>query len=125
MNQKGEIYSEEKPSDTERYIVNKDVINSGYGKFRFLYGLDEAQYRNPFYALPDLLEAAAHRLYDQELNAFINSMIFSDGEHAGKRFSEVIIIQKVNSLILTIIARTRQRQNSFMIKPIFLLQKNL
>ena len=89
-----EIYSEEKPSDTERYIVNKDVIHSGYGKFRFLYDLDEAQYGKPFYALPDLLEAAAHRLYDQELRVFINNMIFSDGEHAGKRFSEVIIITK-------------------------------
>lgn len=89
-----EIYSEEKPADTERFIVHKDIIVSGSGKYRFLYVLEEAQYGKPFYDFPDLLDAAAHRLYDQELRAFVDSMVFSDGEHAGARFSDVVIITR-------------------------------
>lgn len=63
-----------------------------HGKFRFLYNLEEAQYGKQIYVLPDLLEAAAHRLHDQELRVFINNMTFTDGEHAGKRFLDAVII---------------------------------
>ena len=34
-----ELYSEEKPYDMERYIVNKQIIPVGYGKFHHFYNL--------------------------------------------------------------------------------------
>ena len=87
-----ELYSEEKPYDTERYIVNKQILLVGYGKFHHFYNLMDEQAGKPIYALPDFLEAASHRLYDKELRAFLEKMKFTDGEYAGQLFSEAIVV---------------------------------
>lgn len=87
-----ELYSEEKPYDTERYIVNKQIIPVGYGKFHHFYNLVDEQVGKPLYALPDFLEAASHRLHDKELRTFLEKMKFNDGEFAGKLFSEAIVV---------------------------------
>lgn len=87
-----ELYSEEKPYDMERYIVNKQIIPVGYGKFHHFYNLMDEQAGKPIYALPDFLEAASHRLHDKELRTFLEKMKFNDGEFAGKLFSEANVL---------------------------------
>lgn len=87
-----ELYSEEKSYDTERYIVNKQIIPVGYGKLHHFYNLVDEQVGKPLYALPDFLEAASHRLHDKELRTFLEKMKFTDGEYAGQLFSEAIVL---------------------------------
>ncbi len=95
-----ELYSEEKPIDTERYIVNKTIISPGYGKYSSFYVLEEYQYGKPFYSGSDLLEVAAHRLYDKELREFVDNLTFTKGEHAGKRFADTVIITEIEQSLI-------------------------
>ena len=87
-----ELYSDERRLEKDRYIVNKEVVSKGYGKFRWVYLLDEYQYNKPYYSEADLLEAAEHRLYDTELRTFVENMIFQDGENSGKKFSDAYFL---------------------------------
>lgn len=89
-----EIYCDEKRIATERFIVNKQIITPGYGKFRFLYTLIESQSNKPYYAPPDLLTIAAHRLNDEKLRAFVAELTFSDGEHEGEKFSDAVFMTR-------------------------------
>ena len=87
-----ELYSDERRLEKDRYIVNKEVVSKGYGKFRWVYLLDEYQYNKPYYSEADLLEAAEHRLYDTELRTFVENMIFQDGDNSGKKFSDAYFL---------------------------------
>ncbi len=87
-----ELFSMEKRIVGERYIVNKALVSYGYGKFSEIYLLDEEQYDKPYYAKEDLLEVSKNRLYDSELRKYIANMRFTEGENAGKLFSEAIFL---------------------------------
>lgn len=87
-----ELYCEEKRIIAERIIVKKDLVFSGYGKYRFVYDLIERQLYKPYYDKPDLLDAAQHPFYDKGLKPFIDKMKFTDGDNEGKLFSELYIL---------------------------------
>lgn len=89
-----ELYCDERRLDTERFIIHKDLIMSGYGKLRMVYDLHELQLDKPYYAKNDLLSVAAHRHYDEELSAFVNKMMFTKGERKGKSFAQAVFITK-------------------------------
>ena len=95
-----EIYCDERRFETERYIVNREIILSGYGKYRWLYMIDEEQCGKPYYAGNDLLEVAKHRWYDQKIRQFINNMMFTQGENAGKRFNEAYFLTELEKFNL-------------------------
>ena len=87
-----ELYNEEKRIDTERFIVKKDLVLSGYGKNRFVYDLNERQLGKPYYDKPDLIDAAQHPFYDKSLKLFIGKMKFTEGDNKGKLFSELYML---------------------------------
>ncbi len=71
-----EIYSEEKRKDLERFIISKDLIRTGYGKFMFLYELHAEQSMRPFYYAEDILKFASAEptKEEQELLVFLNKL---------------------------------------------------
>ena len=89
-----ELFCDEKPKDTDRFIVNREIIGAGYYKHNRFYDLLDEQADKPFYAEPDLLKVASHRLHDEKLRSFVENMKYTDGENAGKKLSEVIVLTK-------------------------------
>ena len=95
-----ELYCDERRNENERFIVNKELIADGYGKYGRVYKLHELQIGKPYYNKPDLLEVAKHRNYDKELGQFVNKMIFTEGEQKGKRFDEAVFLTKEEEFII-------------------------
>lgn len=60
-----EVYSEEESDDPEeRMIVDNRLIERGYGKYRYIYKLEELQYDKPYF-LPDSREEMLQYTEDQ------------------------------------------------------------
>ena len=51
-----ELYCDEKQKDLERFIVTKQMVRSGYGKFHALWELNDLQQEKPLYIPKDFLE---------------------------------------------------------------------
>lgn len=105
-----EIYSDEKRADTQRFIINKELIRDGYGKFVYVYDLHEAQAGKPYYDRPDLLEVAANRHFDKDLRPFINRMKFTKGKQKGKRFDEAVFLNSYEKFSLEYYKSESKRQ---------------
>ena len=51
-----EIYCDDQPKDNERFIVTKQMVGNGYGKFHALWNLNDMQQEKPLYIPKDFLE---------------------------------------------------------------------
>ena len=71
-----EIYSAEPQKDTNRFVVNRDLVGSGIDKYINLYGLDKNQINKPFYVPVDFMEYGQQRVTDDErrLLAFLGNL---------------------------------------------------
>ena len=87
-----EIYSDERRIDTERFIVHKSLVSTGYGKMLRVYELQEMQLNKPYYAKNDLLSVAENRFNDAEIRNFIDNMQFTVDKHEGKLFTEAVFL---------------------------------
>lgn len=53
-----EIYCDEKRKDMERFLVTKDIVHEGYGRFHSLWRLHELQIEKPPYIPANFLDYA-------------------------------------------------------------------
>lgn len=71
-----EVYSEEKPSDSERIVANRELVLGGYYRFTYLYHVIEASAGKPFFVPENLLEyeTVPETKYERELLKILEQM---------------------------------------------------
>lgn len=81
-----EVYCEEKSKDTERFIVIRDMVHEGYGKFRSLWKLHEIQATKSPYIPLNLLDYANDTATDiqKKLLTFLGNLKVSAAEYTDR-----------------------------------------
>ena len=78
-----EIYCDEKRKDTERFLVAKDLVQDGYGRFNILWRLHELQLEKQPYIPANFLDYANEAMTKEQkdLLVFLGNLKVSAAEH--------------------------------------------